>query len=137
MQFNLQASDAKMVGLILECPETTLPVTYLGMPLTTKKPTRLSFMPLIEKMESRLQGWSAKLISRGGRMQLVNSVLSSIPVYYMNCFRLPKWVIKRMDKVRRLFLWGKGEQGGRGISLLNWESVLYTEKVGWYGSKTF
>lgn len=57
VQFNLQPSDARMVGLILECSETTFPVTYLGMPLTTKKPTRLSFMPLIEKMESRLEGW--------------------------------------------------------------------------------
>lgn len=70
-------------------------------------------------------------------MQLVNSVLSSIPVYYMNCFRLPKWVIKRMDKVRRLFLWGKGEQGGRRISLLNWESVCILKKWGGMGVRNF
>lgn len=65
---------------------------------------------------TRLEG---QIISRGGRLQLVNSVLSVIPIYFMNCFQIPKWAIQRMDRVRRLFLWGRNEREGRGISLLN------------------
>ena len=84
VQYNLQQREMRMVKLILECQQENLPVTYLGMPLTTKNPTRASFMPLIEKFESRLQGWRGKLLSRGGRLQLVNLVLSSLPLYYIN-----------------------------------------------------
>lgn len=90
VQFHLNQQDIRMVKLILECQQEELPITYLGMPLTTKKPTRQVLMPLIENFGKRLQGWRGKLISRGGRLQLVNSVLSSLPIYYMNCFRIPR-----------------------------------------------
>lgn len=104
VELNLQPNQVQLVQLILDCKQTSLPVTYLGMPLTIKTPTRQCFMPLIEKLERRLQGWKGKLILRGGRTQLVKSLLSSIPVYFMNCFILPKWVILRINKVRRIFL---------------------------------
>lgn len=80
VEFNLNPNQVQLVRIILDCHKTCLPVTYLGMPLTTKKPLRQCYMPLVEKLEKRLQGWKGKLISRGGRAQLVNSVLSSIPI---------------------------------------------------------
>lgn len=87
-------------------------------------------MPIVEKLEKRLQGWKGKLISRGGRAELVNSVLSSIPIYFMNCFKLPKWVVNKIDKVGRLFLWGRNDRDGRGISLINWETTCLPKKWG-------
>lgn len=60
------------------------------------------------------------MISKGGRLQLVQSVLSTIPIYHMCCFRLPEWVVKRIDQIRRSFLWAKVQNGGKGISLINW-----------------
>lgn len=73
----------------------------------------------IQRFENELEGWKCKLIPRGGRMQLVNSVLSSIPIYFMACFRLSKWVIKRLDKIRRGFLWGKIEDNKTALSLID------------------
>jgi hypothetical protein len=61
----------------------------------------------VEKLKKRAAGWKGKLISRGGKIILADMVLSAIPGYYMSCFRIPIWVIKRLDKVRRDFLWGK------------------------------
>lgn len=77
---NVQQVDR--VQLILGCQKTSFLVTYLGMPLTTKRPNREHIMPLVEKIEKRLDGWQGKLLSRAGRLVLVNSVLSSILVYY-------------------------------------------------------
>lgn len=88
-------------------------------------------------MEKRLEGWKGKLISRGGRLQLVKSVLTAIPIYYMMCFKLPKWVINRIDVVRRSFLWGRnGKEGkeGKEISLLNWPTVCMPTVAGGVGS---
>lgn len=90
-------------------------------------------MPLIERVERKLGGWKAKLISKGGRLQLVQAVLSSIPVYHMICFRLPQWVIHRIDKIRRQFLWGSSTDGRRGISLINWPPVCRPKKWGGIG----
>lgn len=81
---NMSTHNIQKAGTILGCTQTELPVTYLGMPLTIKQTDRSLFIPLIEKMEKILQGWKGKMISRGGRMQLVNSVLSSIPSYFMS-----------------------------------------------------
>lgn len=77
----------------------------------------------VEKIEKKLDGWKGKLISRGGRLQLVNSVLSSIPIYFMACFQLPRWVLKRIDMIRRQFLWGKTDGSVNGTSLMNWDTV--------------
>lgn len=113
--------------------QQNFPIQYLGMPLTIKAPTRALFLPLIEKVESRLAGWQSRLISRGGRLQLVKSVLSSIPLYYMHCFLLPKWVIARIDKARRQFLWGRTTAQMRGISLCNWQKVCLPIEWGGMG----
>lgn len=56
---------------------------------------------LIENIEKRQEGWKGKLLSRRGRLQLINSVMSSIPIYMMACFQLLKWAINRIDKTKK------------------------------------
>lgn len=130
---NLDTQHKEVVRDLLGCASTTLPMTYLGMPLTLQRPTRQCFLPLIEKIETRLEGWKSKLISRGGRLQLINSVMSSIPIYIMACFRLPKWVINRIDKIRRDFLWRKNDGSANGVSLTNWQSACLPKIWGGLG----
>lgn len=129
--FNLQQQQTAMITAITGCAVSQLPITYLGLPLTVKKPDKQSYMKLVEKLQSRLQGWQGKLLSRGGRLQLLNSVLSSIPIYFMSCFRLPDWVIRKIDRIRRDFLWGK--DSGRGMSLLNWDACRMAKSQGGLG----
>lgn len=105
---------------------------YLELPLTLKRPNRALYMPLIEKIEAKLEGWKSRLISRGGRLQLMNSVLNSIPIYFMASFLLPQWVINRIDKIRRDFLWGKTSTG-YGISLIKWAIMCLPRENGGMG----
>lgn len=95
--FNLNEVQKEVMNKVLGCQETELLANYLGMPLTVRTPEKHLFILLIEKFEKRMQGWKQKLISRGGRLQLLRSVLSSLPIYYMTCFLLPRWEIDRMD----------------------------------------
>lgn len=127
--FGMDQAEVEMASAIIGCEPTELPITYIGMPLTVRKSGRSAYMPLIEKLEKKFQGWRCKIISRGGRLQLVTSVLSSIPIYFMSSFKLPKWVIKRLDRIRRDFLWGKND-GARGISLINWPTVCLPKELG-------
>lgn len=48
---NLYDDICATVGSIMGCQQASFPITYLGMPLTTSKPTQSAFIPLIEKME--------------------------------------------------------------------------------------
>ena len=114
---NISLVDLPWIQAVMGCQQTSFPVTYLGMPLTLKRPNKQLFVPLAERVEQRLQGWQSKMLSRGGRRELVHSVLSTIPIYHMICFKLPKWVLARIDKARRTFLWGKSRDQTRGISL--------------------
>lgn len=63
---NLGQDELQIIGSIMGCKYSSFPITYLGMPLTVVKPSRHMFMPLLEKIEKRLEGWQRKLILRGG-----------------------------------------------------------------------
>lgn len=80
-----------------------------------------------------MDGWKGKLISRGGRLRLVKSVLSAILIYYMMCFKLSKWVVDRIDVIRGAFLWDKNDKEGKAISRANWTTVCMLVKVGGMG----
>lgn len=127
---NIPQEQMQLVSEIMGCTRSQFPVQYLGMPLTVSKPTKETFLPLIENIEKKLGGWQGKMISRGGRLQLVQSVLSTVPTYHMMCFRIPQWVLNRIDRIRRQFLWGKNQDNVRGISLLNWRETCYPKQYG-------
>lgn len=70
--------------------------------------------------------------SKGGRLQLIKSVLTSIPIYLMTSFLLPRWVVNRIEQMCRNFLWGK-MQGQQGIHLVNWELLCFPVSHGGLG----
>jgi hypothetical protein len=53
---------------------------YLGMPLSIKKLTKAEWQFLLDKVDRYLATWKARLMSKAGRLQLLNSVLTSLAV---------------------------------------------------------
>ncbi|WMV40485.1 hypothetical protein MTR67_033870 [Solanum verrucosum] len=82
-----------------------LPTTYLGMPLGSKSKSKEIWSGVIEKCERKLANWKCQYLSSGGRLTLVNSVLDALPSYMMSLFPIPAKVTKRLDAIRRNFLW--------------------------------
>ena len=87
----------------------SFPGKYLGLPLHTRKLRRIEMQPLVDKIRARLPRWKGKLLSKAGRLTLVNTVLSSQPIYHPTVFPAQRWLLKQIDKIRRGFLW-KGEE---------------------------
>jgi hypothetical protein len=56
-----------------------------------------------EHFQRRLNCWKSKMLSVGGRLVLLNSVLSSLPMFMLSFFELPKGVLKKLDYFRLRF----------------------------------
>ena len=63
---------------------------YHGFPLHIKSGNQSPFNTIIDKINSRITGWKAKVLSQAARSTLIRSVLTSIPPYWMSSFQLPK-----------------------------------------------
>jgi hypothetical protein len=109
-----------------------MPFTYLGLPLGTTRPSVQDFLPLISRIERRLMGLNT-FLSYVGRFVLVNSVLSSLPTFYLCTLELPISVIEQIDIYRKHFLWDKGDINRRGGCLVSWRKACLAKDQGGLG----
>ena len=117
---------------ILGCRESALPLKYLGLPLGASFKDKSIWNPILEKMERRLAGWKMLYLSKGGKVTLIKSTLSSLPTYFLSLFPIPAKVAKRIEKLQRDFLWS-GIGDDRKIHLVNWSKVCRPVKNGGLG----
>ncbi|GKV31782.1 hypothetical protein SLEP1_g40447 [Rubroshorea leprosula] len=116
----------------LYCKEGELLVKYLGIPIGGSQRRVAMWQPLVESVKRKLATWKGRQLSMGGRITLINSVLSSLPVFLMSVFVIPKGIIYAIDKIRKSFLWGgKGED--RKINWVSWERVCKKKEEGGLG----
>ena len=65
----------------------------------------LSGIKLRSVLKKKLFCWEANYLSYGGRLVLINSLLSSLPMFMMSFFEVTKEVIKNLDHFRSRFFW--------------------------------
>lgn len=82
---------------ILGCKVGTLPFRYLGLTLHSKKLRKEDWSPVINRIDMRIEGWKAKLLCQGGRLTLVNSVLTNLSLFYLTIFKAPQWILQRVE----------------------------------------
>src|SRR5438128_10708500 len=85
-----------------------------------------------ECFEKRLSSWKGKHLSIGGRLTLINSVLSSLPMYMMSFFSLPKGVLKKLDYFRSRFYW-QGDEHKKKYRLAKWNILSMPKDQGGLG----
>jgi len=93
----------------------------------------VDIQPLIDKVGTRLSAWKGRLLNKAGRLRLVNYVLTSIPTYHLTVFRVQKWAIKKIDKLRRSFLWKGAKKANGGHCLVKWSKVMKPKNFGGLG----
>ena len=101
---NIDPTEAHRLSTILGCKLEKLPFTYLGLPLGTTRPGIIDFMPLVDSVERRLSVSSA-MLNQGSRLQLLTSVLTSMPIYFLCSLHIPPGIIKQLDRIFRQCLW--------------------------------
>jgi hypothetical protein len=97
---NMDQEKATTLASAFGCMVGSFPFTYLGLPMGLTKPQVKDYAPLICKIERRLSA-SSQFLSYAGRLQLVNSIISALPSYYLCSLKLPVTVIEVIDKHRK------------------------------------
>jgi hypothetical protein len=116
----------------LHCQQGSLPFTYLGLPLSTTKPRKEFFMPLLLSAQRRLNSCSMYL-NYGDKLRLVNSVLSSLPTFYLSTLQVYQWVLNEFDKYKRHCLWRKKDIEAKSSPLAAWDVVCRPKDQGGLG----
>jgi hypothetical protein len=57
-------------------------------------------LPLVWKIERRLVSTS-KFLNQAGRLEMVNSVLSALPTFFMSIIKLQPTIINMIEKYRK------------------------------------
>ena len=70
-----------------------------------------------------------------GRLCLIKSVLSALPVHFMSVLQMPKWAIKDIERKCRGFLWKGQEVVSGGHCLVAWKNVCVPIENGGLGIK--
>jgi hypothetical protein len=96
------------------------------------KPQLKEFAPLIWKIEKRMTATS-QYLSYVGRLQLVNSIQSSIPTYYMCSLKIPLGVIEIIDKYRKKCFWRGNDFKNKGYNFAAWDLVRKPNDKGGLG----
>jgi hypothetical protein len=101
----------------------TLPITYLGLPITLNKVKMAQLQPILDSAALKLDGWQANLLNIGGRRELVRSVLGSLPTYLLTVIKPPKRFYKEMDKFHHKFLWAGNQTLHGSKCKVHWQHV--------------
>ncbi|RVW53156.1 putative ribonuclease H protein [Vitis vinifera] len=127
-----EVDDIEELAVEIGCRVGSLLSQYLGLPLGAPNKASSVWDGVEERVRRRLALWKRQFISKGGRITLIKSTLASIPIYQMSLFRMPKIVVKRLEKLQRDFLWGGGNRE-RKVHLVNWEIVCGDKERGGLG----
>ena len=96
-----RVNDIEDLALELGCKVGGLPSYYLGLPLGAPFKSEVVWDSVEERFQKRLTMWKRQYISKGGRLTLIRSNISSLPVYFMSLFFLPRKVRLRLEKIQR------------------------------------
>jgi hypothetical protein len=101
----INIDNGRELAYLFRCSLGSFHIRYLGLPLHDRRMKCSDWGFLVDKFGKKLQNWKGQLISIGGRITLTNVVLLAIPLNTLSLYRIPKKIIKQIDKYRCQFLW--------------------------------
>ncbi|WMV36832.1 hypothetical protein MTR67_030217 [Solanum verrucosum] len=124
-----QVTNMQILAENLGCQMDSLPTKYLGMPLGAKNKEVEVWSEVLERSERKLTRWKSQYLSMGGRLTLIKSVMDTLPTYMMSLFPIPGNIEKKINKLRRVFLW-QGNKEKLGYNLVKWDEVTLNKIQG-------
>lgn len=113
--FSPNTCDIQRRGVceMLEVTEKDRPGNYLGMPTHIGRNKREIFGFLSDKVQSKLQSWSNKELSKARKLMLVGTAAQTTPNFWMSLFLISDSICDEVERKMNAFLWGNA--AGRGV----------------------
>ncbi|GKE35216.1 RNA-directed DNA polymerase, eukaryota, reverse transcriptase zinc-binding domain protein [Tanacetum coccineum] len=119
--------------LHVRCEPGSFPFPYLGLPIGLNMSRILNWQVLVDHFKARMSGWKANLLSTGGRLTLIKSVLESLGIYYLSIFKVPEIVVKSLESLRVAFFW-VGHEHTKKIAWVKSSNTLASLHKGGFGA---
>ncbi|EOY17515.1 Uncharacterized protein TCM_042331 [Theobroma cacao] len=81
------------------------------------------------QIKAHATGWENKVLSLGGRITLLRSVLSSLPMYLLQVLKPPAIVIEKIERLFNSFLWGDSNEG-KMMHWAAWNKITFPSSEG-------
>ncbi|XP_071689129.1 uncharacterized protein [Rutidosis leptorrhynchoides] len=130
------SSELNRVANAFGCKPASFPFSYLGIPIGANMRLLENWKPIVDKVDKRLRTWKVKLLSFGGRLTLIKSVLGGLGTYFFSIYKVPKGILKHLESLRANFLWGSSNED-RKIHWINWDTILKRKEKGGLGVVSF
>ena len=85
------------------CQSGNYPFKYLGIPMHHRKLSNGDWNIIEKRFEKKLSSWKGKHLSVGGRLVLINSVLTSLVMFMLSFFEVPRGVLEKLEYYRSRF----------------------------------
>lgn len=108
LYFNSAAHDNIKIEVaeVLHIQQVSNPGKYLGLPTIWGRSRRDALNVFKERIWSKIMGWRNKLLNNVGKEVLIKAVITSIPTYAMNFFRLPSTWCAEINAMTKSILVG-------------------------------
>ena len=105
---------------------------YLALPekICSSKKQAIAFIQ--ERLQSRINSWSAKVLSKGGKEVSIKSVAQALPIYVMSCFLLPQDIIRKLTSAISRFWWST-KDNNRRLHWIAWKKICTPHDKGGLG----
>ncbi|PNX82415.1 cysteine-rich receptor-like protein kinase, partial [Trifolium pratense] len=132
--YGINAADNFLVAAssYLGCNVESIPFKFLGLPVGANPRRQATWKPIVESAAKKLSCWNSRNLSIGGRVTLINSVLSSLPLYFFSFYKAPRCVINQLVRIQRNFLWGGGVEDKK-LCWVKWSQVCLPKDKGGLG----
>ena len=97
MNVNITNSWLFEAAFVLGYKVGRVPFLYLGLLIGGDPMLLLFWEPVVSHIKSRLHGWHNRFLSFGGRLMLLKSVLTGLPVFALSFFKVPSGIISSIN----------------------------------------
>lgn len=132
MGIEVAAEKVSRAAVKLGCQVLKTPFLYLGSYVGGAMHNLQAWDAIVDRVKTRLSKWKMKMLSIGGRLTLIKSVLGSMPIFHMSMFKVPTGILRILESIRSKFFNGHANSCKK-VSWVQWKKVLAPKANGGLG----
>ncbi|KAI0511099.1 hypothetical protein KFK09_011721 [Dendrobium nobile] len=105
---------------------------YLGVKISLEIMKMADYQEVLSNAMERLNAWSRKSLSLGGKLILVESSLLSMVNFLITQSLVPKRLLHDLEKLCRSFIWNN-KDGTKGMHYIAWNDICKPSSMGGLG----